>query len=486
MLSLARSFKMYDHTKQMRCDFIRGKSQKEMDDMLPFYARTISMLCPCSREKFRKQFDAAIANQMGIDTGKTLANHRTETAGKLLGLWYEEEKMIYESDRNKKFLQDSDQPALFKDVCFKHQFPTGVQKMYTVKEKLARNIKFRPYPFILKLLQLVEERHISVTRKDLGYYVLNSEDVLTGRATVEDVIAVIEDDKLHDVQRKIPIPAGKESSYVFQHIREQFNYLELANLIYCTADDVIRLNHREDTAIERFVAEYGKGLLFDFSEYNLADPKVSKEVECKWGKYYGKLSTPVLENLFSTRVDAIIGDSSKITVFPSSSTPVSVGNLVELGDEGEEVVFKYEKARVKAFKASLVNRVLSLGKTRGLGYDIQSVVAVKGPAAEFSKYIEVKTTKRITAPDLKADSWTDNFNITRNEYLAACQHKELYSIYRVYFTREGISFYVIENIEEKIKSEKIDITPTVYRIEFSSMSVDDCISNEKIVSLINA
>ena len=36
------------------------------------------------------------------------------------------------------------------------------------------------------------------------------------------------------------------------------------------------------------------------------------------------------------------------------------------------------KNRVYTFNPRLVNRVLSLGKTKGLGYDIQSVVAEKG------------------------------------------------------------------------------------------------------------
>ena len=30
---------MYDHCKQYRCTIIRGKSQKEMDDLLPAYAK---------------------------------------------------------------------------------------------------------------------------------------------------------------------------------------------------------------------------------------------------------------------------------------------------------------------------------------------------------------------------------------------------------------------------------------------------------------
>lgn len=45
------------------------------------------------------------------------------------------------------------------------------------------------------------------------------------------------------------------------------------------------------------------------------------------------------------------------------------------------------------FNAHLVNKVLGLGKTKGLGYDIQSVIAEPGDFSEFVKYIEVKSTR---------------------------------------------------------------------------------------------
>lgn len=152
----------------------------------------------------------------------------------------------------------------------------------------------------------------------------------------------------------------------------------------------------------------------------------------------------------------------------------------------EEVVFKYEKARVKAYNSHLVNRVLSLGKTKGLGYDIQSVVAISGPTAEFSKYIEVKSTKRVTVPDVKDDSWFDSFTMTRNEYLAAQQHREHYSVFRVYFTRGGISFHVIENISQKTAAGKIEMTPIAYRVDFSGKSIDTVISTDSVQETINA
>ena len=47
---------MYDANKQYRCTIIRGKSQKEMDDFLPAYAKVIDEVCPCSAIDFEVSF----------------------------------------------------------------------------------------------------------------------------------------------------------------------------------------------------------------------------------------------------------------------------------------------------------------------------------------------------------------------------------------------------------------------------------------------
>ncbi len=475
---------MYNHTRQLRCDFIRGKSQKEMDDMLSLYAKAVEASCPCESDSFPKRFDAEISRLLPSATPKTIANHRTEIAGKLLGLFFEQDGTVHESDRNKKFLQDSDQPALFKDICFKHQFPTGVQKIATVCEKVEDGMNFRPYPFILSLLKMAEDRSLQLTAKDIGYYVLNSADALKGKANPQEVFDAIQRDKVKGIAREIP-SNGKASSFVFQHIREQMNYLELANLIYMGRDGGIHLNHYEDTAISAFTVEVGKGLLFDFRKYDLASQDGRKQACCDWGKYYGELSTPAIKGEFVTNAAAIVNKPGETPPAPQSATAQG-SNAVAIGDEGEDVVFKYERARVKAYNSHLVNRVLSLGKTKGLGYDIQSVVATPGPTAEYSKYIEVKSTKRVTVPDVRDSSWFDSFTMTRNEYLAARQHGELYSVFRVYFTRGGISFHVIENIPQKTAAGKIEVTPIAYRVDFSGKSIDTVISTGSVQEMTNA
>ena len=477
---------MYNHTKQLRCDFIRGKSQREMDDMLPLYAKAVAALCPCPVSIFPDKFDEIIKGHLTLASKKTLANHRTEIAGALLGLYYEENEEIFESDRNKKFLQDSDQPSLFKDICFKHQFPTGVQNISTAKEKLDDGIKFRPYPFILKALKLSEEGCFELTINDIGYYILNSEDVLKGNATPGEVFSVIAADKTACIERHIPNPEGKAQSYVYQHIREQLNYLELANLIFIDTGKTVRLNHYENKAIDIFLGEYGKSLPFDFNLYDLNSKHGRCECHLAWRKYYGELSIPTATGNFITTASAILSPASTATATQKEDDDQSEDNAVEIGDEGEGIVFKYEKARVQSFCARMANRVLLLGKTRGLGYDIQSVVAETGPRAEFYKYIEVKTTKRVTAPSVDDDTWSDNITITRNEFLAAEQHGEVYCIFRVYITRSGVTFHIIGNVRQKLDEGRIDIVPLTYRVDFSGKSIDYVISPEQIQERINA
>ena len=111
-------------------------------------------------------------------------------------------------------------------------------------------------------------------------------------------------------------------------------------------------------------------------------------------------------------------------------------------------------------------------KTKGLGYDIQSVVAEAGEQAEFAKYLEVKTTKRVTAPDPHDASWFDAVNITRNEFVAAQQHTSAFYIYRVYFTSGGVCMFVIGNVYRKIQQNIIKSVPLSYRLDFQANAVD--------------
>lgn len=480
---------MYDHTKQYRCTIIRGKSQKEMDDLLPAYALVIDEICPCPEDDFDTLFNNAFQRFLPESDRikKTLDNHRTEISGKLFGMYYRsEDGMVYESQRTLKYLEDNDQPAFFKDVCYKMQFPNGMDSSRTLQLRVDEEINIRPNSFVLKVLELASAARQPITVKDVGYYILNSLDVLQGKASPYEVLEAIVQDHKAGLQREVKAydEAGKPkaSSYTMQHIREQLNYLELANLIRITDDKRVVLNPNESDAIELFTKEFDKAPEFDVYSYDLSDLDVRKQFQLDWDAYFARLSVYASE--FKTLSDAIKFEPEKTDSDENGTENADAQkekpkkasmNLTEFGDEGEALIYEYEKARVAAFNARLANKVLSLGKTKGIGYDIQSVIAVPGDEAEFVKYIEVKSTKRLTCPDLNDPLWMDTLNVTRNEYVAAHQHKDYYSIYRVFFTRDGVSVFVIDNVAEKIKDGRIQATPMTYRVDYSSSAVNSMI-----------
>lgn len=462
---------MYNHANQYRCTIIRGKSQKEIDDLLPAYALIISDICPCSKETFEIQFNEKLKKYLTADkqTKKTLDNHRTEIAGKLFGMYYassqEKDAMVYPSERTLKYLADNDQPAFFKDVCYKMQFPNGMSKPANAYELVNNQISIRQYCYLLKVLLLAKYSNIVLTKSDIGYYVLNNLDVLQRKATPAEVIEQIVKDKKNRIERKVHTE-GKASSYDVQHINEQINYLELANLVIID-DKEVTINPNEMETIELFAEEYSAAPMFDCSSYDWDTIEGRKEFSQEWDEYFATLSD--VSDKFATSVHALAPTPANATDDKKNSVN---GNKVELGDEGEEFIFEYERKRVSAFNARLANKVIALGKQKGLGYDIQSVVAEPGEKAEYVKYIEVKSTKRVTAPDIESTSWLDTLNITRNEYIAAQQHGDFYAIYRVYFTRDGVTVFVMNNLRKKYEDGKVEITPLTYRVDFSSISVD--------------
>lgn len=465
---------MYNHTNQFRCIIIRGKSKRELDNLLPAYALVIDDICPCPKDEFEAKFNSAFARIMGKDeagiTKKTLDNHRTEIAGKLFGMYYlSDDGFYYAAERTNKYIADNDQPAFFKDICYKMQFPNGMNKVQTLIAHTEQNISFRQYPFIIRCLMIAESIAMPMTVNAVGYYILNALDVLKGNASPEEVMRQYELDIKKGIVRKIFVP-NKASSFTMQHIREQLNYLELANLIFIDEEHRVLLNHKEDECLEAFVKQCGVPPAFNVYSYNLDNATERSQVFLDWDEYFSKVSD--IADIFATNVSALIERVPKQGESKPAEGNTTEGSTVELGDEGEQYVYEYERRRVAAFNPRLVNKVIPLGRTKGLGYDIQSVIAEKGDMAEFVKYIEVKATKRVTAPNLGDDTWVDTINITRNEWVAAQQHRDYYSIYRVYFVRDGVVVFVINNIYKKEADGKVQVIPMMYRVDFSSSAID--------------
>ena len=452
---------MYNPNIQYRCTIIRGKSISRMDDYLPIYAEILNEICPISAKNFAKEFDIRLSKYIK-DNSKTIKNHRTENVDKLLGLVYEKDEIIYLSDRTRKYLEDNDQPALFKSVCFQFQQPNGAQKLNTTINKIQNKISFRPYHFILLLLQKAQQNSVVLTKHEIGYYVLNSLHVLQGDVTVDEVLKVILLDRANKIEKKVAVT--RNYAWDYQHINEQFDYLRLANLV---RDDGVNIwiNSKEQIAINYFFENLKLPLAIDYARYNLEEKNIGKKIELDWQQYMGSF-TQIEQEKFNTSINSLDATTSILKGQPIGES------TTKIGDEGENFVLEFERNIVKAFNPRLVNKVNCLGKTKGLGYDILSIEASRNKLnPEFHRYIEVKATTRVNPPNFT--DTLDSINLTRNEWVAAEQHTSHFYIYRIYFTNFGTFISIINDPVKKSIDGILYATPTIYRVEFSDRAIDE-------------
>lgn len=454
---------------QYRCTIIRGKAQKELDNLLPAYANIVAEICPCTKDVFDQEFNDRLSEiiydstfeKLEENNQKTIRNHITEIAGKLFGLYYFDDQYIYESPSNQKLLEDNDQPAFFKNLCLNFQFPNGTQKIQTVEERINDGIKFKPFHFVLSLLSIAQKNGITITKDEIGYYVLNAKQVLQGTISIEDVLGTILKDRASNNIKKLD-----SGSFHTQHIREQLNLLTLANLIIIDGNNVI-LNKAENLIIDEFIKELNTPLKFNIFSYNLNNEDEKKQMYYDWSEYFGKIAV-LNPEILSTSIEALQREEIEKPKVEKKGVDYTI-----LGDEGEDYVFNLEKNRVSVFYPRLTNKVLLLGKQRGLGYDISSIEADENKEEpEFARFIEVKSTKRITEPDLNDNSWTDTVNLTRKEWIAAKQYRSAYNIYRVYFTPNATIVRKINDPFGKNEQGTITVLPTLYRMDFGSESID--------------
>lgn len=459
---------MYQPEHQYRCTIIRGKSQTEMEDLLPLYANIVHKYCPCKEDAFRESafsdlsfalFHVRNFSDLSENNQKTVKNHFTEIMGVLLGLFYPEvdeqtnETYIHESESCRFLIENSDFPTFFKNLCLNFQFPNGEKKATVVAEEVKLGIKIKPFCFVVNLLYIAQANKQLLAKQEIGYYVLNNLDVLRGNITAQEVYDRIIEDRSQGVKRN-----KLSGSNEWQHIKEQFNLLELANVIEHDSTH-IWLNPQESDAILHFIKNINLPF-FDVASYNLSSLEGRKSMVQDWKKYNGRFDSKLIisktESVqISKKEDLIAGKSA-------------IKSTTDLGDEGEAFVYKLEQDRVREYKERLVNKVLLLGKTKGLGYDIASIEANENPTnPEFARYIEVKATKRITRPSFN-QTWADSLNITRKEWVAAQQFGSAYNIYRVYFTKTEVIVVRINNPFALSQEGKIDVVPTIYQMDFGS------------------
>ena len=469
---------MYNPTNQFRCTIIRGKSQTDMEDLLPLYANMVHKYCPCAEEQFNDScfrtlskalFGTEAYDQLSKSNKKTVQNHLTEIAGTLLGLYYpfydyeSDTTYINESESCKFLIENNDYPTFFKNLCLNFQFPNGAKWFRFIEEDINNNIHIKPFCYVVDLLYYAQrqpEKEL-LTKQEIGYYVLNNLDVLQGTIPCNTVYDQIMSDRKNKVKRE-----RLAGSRAWQHIKEQFNLLELSNIIETDAT-YIWLNKEETESIACFI-KHKNDFIFDAYEYDVASDEGRKIYLEDWKTAYGKFNQELVNIHTKFYSDVVILDRDEQKAHSGATK-----STVDLGDEGEALVFRLEQERVRNFRERLVNKVLLLGKTKGLGYDISSIEADENPSRpEFARYIEVKATKRVTEPSFDSASWMDSLNITAKEWVAAEQYGDYYNIYRVYFTKTKTFVVRIQNPFKKAENGELEVYPTIYQMNFDASVIE--------------
>ncbi|GJG36720.1 hypothetical protein PRLR5107_00270 [Prevotella lacticifex] len=449
-----------------------------MEDLLPLYANMVHKYCPCEEDQFKKScckvlskalFETEAFDLLPENNQKTVLNHLTEIAGTLLGLYYPyydyvtEKTYINESDSCKYLIENDDYPTFFKNLCLNFQFPNGAKWFQYIQDDIRNHVHIKPFCYVVELLYYAQsqpEKEL-LTKQEIGYYVLNNLDVLQGRIPCSVVYDQIMSDRRNKVKRE-----KLSGSRDWQHIKEQFNLLELANVVE-TDKTYIWLNKEETETVACFI-KHKDDFIFDPYKYSLktiAEQKIYLE---DWKTAYGKFNRELL-NVHTKFRDDIIIVGREDQKAHSGATKSSV----DLGDEGEALVFRIEQERVRNYRERLVNKVLLLGKTKGLGYDISSIEADENPnRPEFARYIEVKATKRVTEPSFDSPTWMDSINITAKEWVAAEQYGDYYNIYRVYFTKTKTFVVRIQNPYKKAEEGQIEVYPTIYQMNFDASVIE--------------
>lgn len=466
----------YTPENQYRCTIIRGKSQTDMEDLLPYYANMVDKFCPCEESKFQASCCEALSmtlfktkayDKLSDSNKKTVRNHLTEIAGTLLGLYYpvreNEGVYIYKSETCQHLLDNNDYPTFFKNLCLNYQFPNGEKKSNYVEVELEKGIHIKPFCYVVNLLYYAEQQssEVLLEKQEIGYYVLNNLDVLQGSVPVE----VVYDRILAD--RKAGIKHDKLSgSNEWQHIKEQFNLLELAQVVEMDKR-YIWLNSHEAKSIELFIKQKDD-FIFDAYSYPFNTLEGRTAYMADWRRVNGKFHHE-LDNHDSATEEKlnVVGRKGKIAKGGTTKS------TVDIGDEGEALVFRLEQERVRNYKERLFNKVLMLGKTKGLGYDIASVEADEYPKnPEMGRFIEVKTTVRTTEPNFSNPAWLDSLNLTAKEWVAAEQYGNFYNIYRVYITKKKKIVVRINNPYKLADEGHIDVYPTIYQMNFNSSVIE--------------
>lgn len=444
----------------LRLHFERSRFSRTLEDTLLILASKIINIGILDKDEFNKILDQIIqetAKESIVE--KTVRNNRTEMI-RLFGLVKYVDSLAIPGNRLVTLTQTQDTPRFFKSFCSQFQFPGGFLKPDKVSEMVVAGVRFKPAKYLLKLFKIANSRYgtFALSAAEVAHFIFNDKRVTVHQETPDKALDRI----IETREQKIELD---KTGDVIRYARDFLNYMEQANLV-SEFKGMYALNDGEQAAIQYIIAEKNY-----FDKYHKIiktdgtwDKEEYKKVDQEWSEWFADgLEDIALE----TPTSALIGTDIKFPdqwkeikeILERKDPKLRGAALKELGDEGEKIVYEYEKKYVKSIRPDLVQLVRVVSSTAALGYDIISVQPEDG---RQKKHIEVKTTKKNHDSDVVIP-----FTISINEWSVAEQLGDSYFIYRVIITKEGVTIFSIQNPFKSSQNGDLQIEPIGYKVVYS-------------------
>lgn len=441
---------------QRRTVIIRGRGQAELDSLLPIFANIVEKNTPNTAEDFIERMLGELRALLPGKTEKTYRNYLTETIGQLFSMFFEEDNTVEMSPLALKLLHDGDQPSFFKVLASRLQFPNPMAKKHKFDQEVADGLNCRPLVIVLDALLVAHENNDQISFDEISFFILNNLESLRGRYSGQTLYEAIQAARTEG--QAVPKLSG---SFGRQHIKESLSLLVLSNLVL-TDSYSYWLNPLELATTKEILHSTAKKPLFRPLDSN----EQHDEFQQRWKRFLTDVSTanPLL---LSTDVKAVFPGAPQRLVHPKDRLAGDIGR------EGELLVLDLEnKSLEKAFPGEGMQASDFTAK-RGIGFDIQSWFHNEQDRLRQLHRIEVKSTLRVTKPELKSKAVPDGFVMTRSEMKAVETYGETYSIFRVYIYNGGYLVHVLRNPLELRGNGSVSFTPDTWSASYSPSDVSN-------------
>lgn len=172
-----------------------------MEDKIPHYLNFINDIIVNREIKFddfKTQFKSELKYVFGPLDDKSINNHITENAGKILGLYYrkriDQNTYVRKSPRIDLLINNPNYTEFFREINFRLQIPSGLKKPFKALQDFHLGYRLKPVHYIIKFLIIARNEGLNIYSRDIFNYILSNRLVAKGEVEPSEIIEYIKKD----------------------------------------------------------------------------------------------------------------------------------------------------------------------------------------------------------------------------------------------------------------------------------------------------